>query len=240
MVTANALHRHSDEGQQMTQINGLGEFVVLDFSESIAGQYCARLLADLGARVILIEPPEGSWIRRRGPYRKDVARPNDSFLFFHLNSAKESVTLNYSSPSGEEFVPPLLQLADVAILPDAGPLHTTITRHARTLPRLVTCRIDDFEDGSDYGDWLGDEMLFQALAGVMYENGRPDREPLYGCGYRSIYGTGVMAAAAVLAALWERETSHQGQEASAVASTVAASMNFSRGTQYWYNGSAGR
>ena len=75
------------------------------------------------------------------------------------------------------------------------------------------------------------------MSGVMFENGAADREPLYGCGYRSLYATGATACVAIEAALIERERSGRGQHVGATAATVAASMNYNRGTQYWYNGS---
>jgi crotonobetainyl-CoA:carnitine CoA-transferase CaiB-like acyl-CoA transferase len=210
---------------------------VVDLSESIAGQFCGRLLAHTGAAVTLVEPPAGSWTRRRGPFLAGARRPDDSCLFFHLNQAKRSVTLDYSTPSGEELLAGLLSGADVILLPAGGPARDAVRAAVAGDDRVITCAADEFEQAGRVTGWTGEEMTFQAMSGVMFENGAADREPLYGCGYRSLYATGAAALIAVEAALVERQRSARGQLVGAAASTVAASMNYNRATQYWYNGS---
>jgi crotonobetainyl-CoA:carnitine CoA-transferase CaiB-like acyl-CoA transferase len=214
-----------------------GQLAVADLSSSIAGQFCSRLLAGTGAAVTLLEPPEGVWTRRRGPFMAGARRPDDSCLFFHLNQAKRSVTLDYSTPSCDELLPGLLSGHDVILLPPDGESRHAVLSAVAGDDRVVTCAVDDFEQASSMAGWTGGEMMFQAMSGVMFENGAADREPLYGCGYRSLYATGAAALIAVEAALVERQRSARGQLVGATASTVAASMNYNRGTQYWYNGS---
>ena len=74
----------------------LEKFRVLDISESIAGQFCCRMLADFGAEVILVEPNAGSVVRSMGPFdpKQDGL---GSLLFFHLNLGKRSITLDHRS-----------------------------------------------------------------------------------------------------------------------------------------------
>ncbi len=77
--------------------SALGGLRVIDLSQGIAGPYCARLLADLGAEVIKVEPPDGDFTRRLGPFPDDVPDPEKSGLFIHLNGTKQSVTVDLDS-----------------------------------------------------------------------------------------------------------------------------------------------
>jgi crotonobetainyl-CoA:carnitine CoA-transferase CaiB-like acyl-CoA transferase len=158
-------------------------------------------------------------------------------LFFHLNQGKRSVTLDYRSPSGEELLTALIRGSSIVLLPAEKVARELVLECMTADPWQISCAVDEFDQGADYKDWAGSELAFQALAGTMFENGLADREPLYGCGYRSLYATGVAAYIAVQAAVIERSGSGVGQQVGTVAAEVAASMNFCRGTQYWYNGS---
>jgi crotonobetainyl-CoA:carnitine CoA-transferase CaiB-like acyl-CoA transferase len=215
----------------------MAEETVLDLSDSIPGQFCGRLLSEASHEVVLVESPVGTWTRRRGPYMPGAQRPNDSYLFFHLNQGKHSLTLDCSSPSGEELLTDLIREAGVILLPADKAVRELVLECASADPRKITCVVDDFDQFTDYRDWAGSELAFQAMSGVMFENGLAAREPLYGCGYRSLYAAGVAAYIAVQAAVIERSGSGLGQQVGTVAAEVAASMNYCRGTQYWYNGS---
>ena len=81
----------------------LDDVLVLDLTHYIAGPYCTKLLADYGARVIKIERPDGGDpCRRLGPFPDDVPHPEKSGLFLHLNTNKESVTLNLKLLRGRQ------------------------------------------------------------------------------------------------------------------------------------------
>jgi crotonobetainyl-CoA:carnitine CoA-transferase CaiB-like acyl-CoA transferase len=187
-------------------LNGL---TVLDASESIAGQFCGRMFADYGADVTLIEPPAGSALRRMAPFDP---KPVDagglgSLLFFHLNLGKRSVTLDVGSASGREALLARARSADVAIV------SRDIDRDAllKANPALVVCMVSDFGDDGPYRDWRGSEMIFQALSGMMYNNGDKGREPLYGVAHRACCAAGVGAYIAALASLHARHKLGVGQ-----------------------------
>jgi len=184
----------------------LSRFVVVDASESVTGQFCCRMFADFGADVTLIEPPGGSVLRRSPPF--DPARDGvGSLLFFHLNLGKRSVVLDLSAPEGRDRLIEISRHADVVVVGtdfDAGKL-------AHSNPHCIVAVVSDFDPASPYGDWLGCEMVFQALSGMMYNNGESGREPLYGCGNRASYGAGVGAYISVLAALYARPRIGAGQ-----------------------------
>ena len=111
---------------------------VVDLSESIAGQYCARLLADHGAEVTLLEPPQGSELRKAEPMSTE--RPGWSLLFHHLNTGKASVCLDGDTPTGSQAFSRLCAAADVVLLP-AGLDPAAV---AAINPRCVTASITPF------------------------------------------------------------------------------------------------
>ena len=74
---------------------------VVECAEGVAGPYCGRLLAGLGADVLKIEPPGGDWTRREGPFPGDVPHPEKSGLFLHLNTGKRSAVMGYGGIRAE-------------------------------------------------------------------------------------------------------------------------------------------
>ena len=179
---------------------------VLDASESIAGQFCGRLFADHGAEVTLIEPPHGSVLRRMGPF-DPKADGVGSMLFFHLNLGKGSVTLDLASATGREALNDRAKAADVVIVA----CNADRDALAAANPACVICVVSDFGDDGPYRDWRGSEMIFQALSGMMYNNGDKGREPLYGVAHRTCCASGVGAYITALAALHARRKLGLGQ-----------------------------
>jgi crotonobetainyl-CoA:carnitine CoA-transferase CaiB-like acyl-CoA transferase len=210
--------------------SALGHLTVLDLSEIISGQYCSRMLADFGADVILVEPPEGTVIRRMGPFRKD---DGVSQLFLHLNLGKRSIVLDPKSPDGWKRLLALVAKADIVLVPlglDRAALEAAN-------PRAVIALVSDFGEDGPRAHWRGSEMIHQALSGVMFRNGRHDKEPLYGCGRRAYYATGVATYIAVLSAIYARGRTGTGQQVSIDVCETAASMIYV-GEQYLYNGTS--
>ena len=105
--------------------SALGRLRVLDFTTTIAGPYCGRLLADLGAEVIKIEAPEGDMMRTRPPLRDGA-----STSFGQLNAGKKSIVLDLKSPQGVEAARRLVATADVV------GREFPSRRHAALWPRL--------------------------------------------------------------------------------------------------------
>src|SRR5512139_850792 len=103
----------------MTENNktALGFIRVLDLSESVAGQYCCRMLADYGADVVLVEPPSGSVVRKMGPFREARGAEAESLLFYHLNLGKSSVVVDLTTDAGKALLSELAKAADVMVVP---------------------------------------------------------------------------------------------------------------------------
>ena len=101
---------NEDQTNGPIQNGPLSGLRVLDFSMFMAGPYCSRLLADAGAEVIKVEPPEGDYMRKSNPLRG-----NYSGFFGHLNCGKKSITLNLKDPSDRAVIDALMPSIDVVL-----------------------------------------------------------------------------------------------------------------------------
>ena len=189
---------------------------VVDLSQGIAGPYCTRLLADLGAEVIKIEPPEGDYSRRLGPFPHDVPHPDKGGLFLHLNANKKSVTLDLDTQSGRVVLRKLLANADVLVESDAPGQMTAQELGYEELkndfPALVYCAVTPFGQTGPYRDFKGNSLTAMALSGLMYITGDPDKEPLCTGGEPAEYFAALHAWVAILVALEHRAAHGGGQE----------------------------
>jgi len=199
---------------------------VLDLSQSVAGNFCARLFADNGARVLLVEPPGGSAMRQAAPLTatEEPGLPV-SYLFRHLNAGKRP-----AAPAAAADVAEMAAAADVVVIDEA----TDATAVMRAGARLV-CQLTPFGAADEWAGQQAGELIFQALSGTMHENGSPDRKPLYGVGHRASYAAGVIGYIQAVAVLLSGSTDVHVIDVS-IAET-AASLAFNRITQYSYNGS---
>lgn len=199
---------------------------VVDFSRVVAGPFCGRMLADLGADVIKIEPPEGDRISRGGaPFVGGI-----SAYFAHLNAGKRSLCLDLSSPEGQEVAAALVATADVVLENfrpgilaryGLGPAQL-LERH----PRLVYCSVNGYgsngpwSDRRAYAPAIHGEGGFIASAARLYDE-PPRPEAL---SHADVYA-GMMASSAVLSALFDRERSGRGQHVEVAMADVAVYVN---------------
>ena len=189
----------------------LADITVLDLTHHIAGPYCTKLLATYGAKVIKIERPgQGDPARQAGPFPGDTPHPEKSGLFLHLNTNKQSVTINLQHAQGQDLVRQLAQQVDVVVenfrprvLPALGLDYNTLkTRN----PRLIMTSISNFGQTGPYRDWKAQDIIIYAMGGAMNITGLPEREPLRLALNLMAYQGGNMAATAtmtgVLGARW--------------------------------------
>ena len=132
---------------------------VIEISETSAGAYCGRLLAGMGAAVTLIEPPEGSPLRRRGPFRDDIPDREGGATHLHLQRGKRSLRLNLTTRTGRRIAEQVLFEANVIVL-DAERDHwpelffdpeALRIRH----PHLHVCAITPYGSQGPKADWRG-------------------------------------------------------------------------------------
>jgi crotonobetainyl-CoA:carnitine CoA-transferase CaiB-like acyl-CoA transferase len=205
----------------------LGDITVVDLSDSTGGQYCGRLFADFGAEVFLVEPKDGSPMRREPPL--STRDESVSLAFRHLNTGKRSLGLD-SDPAALEA---LLVTADVAILPaDFDPAEIE-----KINPACVAVSVSAFGRDGPLAHWKGPEIVLQALSGMMHNNGEFGREPLYGVGNRASFAAGLGAYVGAMAALHARSIDGSGQVVSVDAAETAAAMCFPYVLRHIYNGS---
>lgn len=194
----------------------LDDIRVLDLSQEVAGPFCTKLLAGLGAEVIKVEPPgSGDVSRRLGPFVGTVPDAEQSALFLYLNTGKQSITLDLHSPTGTAIVQRLLPACDVLVESDApGTLERLGLGYAdlaRRYPGLIYVSITPFGQTGPYSHYKGSELIVQALGALMHTIGLPDREPLKVGGYAALYTTGISAFAALMLALHVRDSTGYGQ-----------------------------
>ncbi len=187
-------------------MQALDDTVILDLTQLIAGPYATRLLADLGADVIKIEPPEGDPARRLPPFPGDQPHPEKSGLFFFLNCNKRSVVLDLRSEAGRRELLELAERADLVIesfppgtLDELG-LGWERLRKVRSDLSLVS--ISNFGQDGPYRDYKATELVLYGFAGEMYSMGIGEREPVKMAGTAAQFQSGSATATAALGALF--------------------------------------
>jgi crotonobetainyl-CoA:carnitine CoA-transferase CaiB-like acyl-CoA transferase len=179
----------------------------------VAAPYCGKLLADLGADVLKVEPPIGDPARRRGPFPDDVPHAERSGLFLYLNTSKRAITLNLETETGREILRKLAARIDVLIEDRApGELESAglgRDRLARTNPRLIVISITPFGQTGPYRSYRSHHLnLYHASghsASLHLPEGGEGRAPPRGGGYLGEYDAGLTAALATLAAVLGRD-----------------------------------
>ncbi|MCY3557484.1 MAG: CoA transferase [Chloroflexi bacterium] len=165
-------------GTVITALEGLR---VLDISEGLAAPYAAKLLGDLGADVIKLEPTEGDSARRRGPFA-GVEDIETSAPFLYANTSKRSVVIDPSNPDDLELQQRLLVEADVVISHETEPalaargLGFEHLRERNAAVVLVT--VTGFGSHGPYAEWQWNHLIAGALGGFTHLCGRPEREPI--------------------------------------------------------------
>lgn len=183
---------------------------VLDFTRVMAGPFCTMLLGDLGADVIKVEPPGGDDTRSYVPDIKGV-----SAYFISVNRNKRSIVIDLKKEGALEVVDRLVRVSDVVVenfRPGvAEKLGIGYERLSKINPRIVYCSISGFGQDGPYREKPGYDLIALAMSGLMDITGEPGRPPVkFGVAIADIT-TGMMAALAIVSALFERGRSERGQ-----------------------------
>lgn len=186
---------------------------VVDLTSGLNGAYATKLLADLGASVVLVEPPGGSPLRQRPPFA-----PGDdtSALFRYLSGGKRSFVPDDGptaalTPSADVVarLADLVWAADVVVVDGTSPWQAHLPGRP---PHVVEVDLSPFGRRGPYAGWKGSDLATWALGGYLYFTGDPNREPLAVPGSQAELHGGTHAAFAALVGLWERRQRGLGQQ----------------------------
>jgi crotonobetainyl-CoA:carnitine CoA-transferase CaiB-like acyl-CoA transferase len=209
---------------------------VLDFSTTIAGPHCARMLADMGAEVIKVETVEGETMRSRPPVRNGC-----STAFGQLNVGKKSLVLDLKSPDGCEVIRRLVASADILLENFRPGVMRRLGLDYETLhqlnPKLIYCSISGYGQTGPSAELPAYAPVIHAASGydmahLAYQPGR--NRPDY-CGiYHADVLTGVYAFGAISAALYQRTVTCRGQhiDVSMLESMLSLTLNEVQWSQF--------
>jgi crotonobetainyl-CoA:carnitine CoA-transferase CaiB-like acyl-CoA transferase len=222
---------------------------VLEVADGIAGPYCGKLLADLGAEVIKVERPrEGDPLRYRAPFYHDEPSPDGGLLFNFLNTSKLGVTLGVAMPAGLGLLQRLAQDADVLLVGgqpaeiEAGGLGFEAWQARQ--PRLVCTYVTPFGMTGPYRDRKGGELVAFHMSGLGLATPRDrlsveGRRPLKGAEHQALMVAGLNAAAATMHGLFARDASGRGQMVDVSELEPLASYQFLQIARWTYAGDDG-
>lgn len=176
---------------------------IVDMSQGISGPFASLMLAESGARVIKIEPPEGDYARGWEPRLGDV-----SAAFFHLNRNKDGLCLDVRKPADREQLKDLLKDANVFIEEEGQARLRRWGLDQRSLeeinPGIVTCSITPFGEKGPLRNQPGSELIFQAMTDFTSHLGVPGEEPVRMGADMATGGTSLYACQAILGALYHQ------------------------------------
>jgi benzylsuccinate CoA-transferase BbsE subunit len=192
----------------------LSPFRILDLTDE-KGFYCGKILADLGADVIKVEPPGGDPARNIGPFFKDTTHVEKSLYWWAYNTSKRGITLNIEAADGQQILKRLVKKVD-AVLESFRPgymdkLGLGYPALSEVNPGIVMTSITAFGQTGPYKDWKGPDIVGICLSGQAFVIGDADRPPCRISFPQAYLHAGVHAAGGTLAALRYRETSGEGQ-----------------------------
>ncbi len=211
----------------------LSDIRVVEYSIGPSGAMCAKTLADMGADVIKVEPPDGDPARRLGPFPNDVPNPEASGIFLYLNANKRGITLDLTRDDDRRRLYDLVADADVFVCDlrpsDALALGIDSATMASLSPRLIPTYVTPFGSAGPYREWHGTDLIAWHMGGLGWESPAafvtdPETHtPLRGRGNQAMYFAGWVAAAGAMCALFHREAYGLGQEIDVSAMDAVAS-----------------
>lgn len=217
---------------------------IVECGQGISAAFATKLLADLGADVIKVEPPEGDLTRRRGPFPGSTPATEKSGLFTYLNLNKRGVVADLTKPRGRHLLSRLLESADILIHNVPPPGRSAQGLQSETLrsdyPRLVLAAISIFGDTGPFANYRGYELTASNASGWAFvspgASPHADLPPLRCFGDQCEFQAGVHSAMAALAAYLHRRKSGEGQSIEIAEREVVTSLIENNLVHYTYAG----
>src|SRR3989442_1305547 len=201
---------------------------VLDVAEPL-GAFVGRILGDLGADVIKIEPPGGDPGRHLSPFLTTGQEPL-SLPFVHANVNKRSVVLDLEQRQDQERFRTLAAQSDVVVSTEGMAAWAArgidVERLSKFYPRLVWTAFSPFGLSGPYSAYTGNNIVAEAMGGLMYIQGDDAKSPCVSPYEQGLYLASLHAACGTLMALWERRASERGQVVEVSLHEVLANLYF--------------
>lgn len=195
----------------MTPLRPLEGHVVVDLSQNLPGPLLTRILGDLGARVIKVEPPTGEGLRWLPPHKDGMG-----VAFAALNAGKQSIAVDLKDPAGVALLRAVIAKADVLVESFRPGVLARLGLAPDALrsdnPGLIVASLTGFGQHTPLGGTAGHDLTFLARSGMLGLQGPPDGPPAVGFAQVADVGGGSYPAAiGVLAAVLERQQTGQGR-----------------------------
>ncbi|MDY7030988.1 MAG: CoA transferase [Thermodesulfobacteriota bacterium] len=200
-----------------TQERLLGKCRVLDLTEG-GYNFAGKILGDLGADVIRIEPPHGSITRRMPPFHEGAPLLECSFFWHAYNLQKRGITLDLDSKDGRELFKRLVKTADIVLESFPGGYMGSIELDYKALehvnPDIIFTHMSTFGDHGPHSHYKGSDLINWAMGGMLFATGDPDRPPVRVSFPVSEAVTAAQGAAGTLHAWWHKINTGEGQKVS--------------------------
>jgi len=201
------------------------------------GAYCGKLLADMGADVVKIEPPGGDPTRHVPPFWHDEPHPDRSLFFLYMNTSKRGVTLDITRPEGQALFRRLASAADLVLetLPPGylGSLGLGYETLREANPGLVLTSITGFGQTGPHKHFKCADIVASAVGGAMYVTGEEDDPPVTLAGSQAYVMASTFAAASSMMALYRSSISGEGQHVDISVEETTASVTHICGVGKW-------
>lgn len=213
----------------------LSPYRVLDLADE-RGLLCGKILADLGADVIQVEPPQGNSARSLGPFYEDQVRPENSLYWWAYAANKRGITLNLHTADGVDLLKRLVKDADFLIESASPGYLSNLGIGYNDLysinPKLVMVSITAFGQDGPFAKYKASDIVGMAMGGFMYLTGDSDRPPVrVGFPHFYLHGSAAGAAGAMIAHT-HRALTGEGQHVD-VSCQQAVARTLAHAPQFW-------
>ncbi|MGE7759727.1 CaiB/BaiF CoA transferase family protein [Peribacillus sp. NPDC097895] len=212
---------------------------VLEIGDQLT-QYAGKLLADMGAEVIKVEPSKGVQSRNIGPFYQDEPDVNKSLYFWHYNTSKKSVTLDLQTEVDKQRFSHMVSEFDV-VLEDYKPGQMKewgldFENLSKIHPGLIYCSITPFGQSGPWSQYESSDLIQLALGGIMAVTGYDDVKdapPIAPTGGQSAHLSGYFAAMGVISALFYRDISDGGGQYIDISVHDCVTVSTEMSIPYW-------
>ncbi|UCE84835.1 MAG: CoA transferase [Deltaproteobacteria bacterium] len=201
------------------------------------GVYCGKLLADMGADVIKVEPPGGDATRRIPPFWRDEPHPDRSLFFLYMNTSKRGITLDLTKPAGQALFKRLAETAHVVLETFPPGYLDALGLGYRSLeasnPGLVFTSITGFGQSGPHRHYASCDLVASALGGAMHVTGAAEDPPVTLAGSQAHQMASSFAAASSMIALFHSTLRGEGQHVDISVEETTSSVTHICGAGKW-------